>query len=509
MLQLHAGDSYGYRFAADGKDRRLLDRLRAQARRPRGDRGVRRLLPRRRPGDLRRDVLARRRDLGQGGLGPLEQHRRRRAVPDGRRAAPLPLPSRARVRRRGDRARAGGNAALRGAHARRPRRFASRPPTTAWRSRCERCGRGAAGRARTPRITAIGVALLAGARPRWSARAHRWNAGCSAAWFDACQRRAARVGVDARHRGRDRRAEPRAPRPVAVAAHAPRRADRRHRCATSPAAIGVDILMPEPDRLSPERLLRARARRIPCSRERPRALPSNDEVLARALAAAPRARARRDARADRATPRGATRPVVDRAARGASGRTPRATLPRFAGVPDIDALDAPPRATARLGRPPRDASCAASARRARRRTLVPALAIEMLRVALGAPASPVRRRRRRASRRRRRLRRADRGATARLRIHFSPRDARRFVSAVDVLDGEVEPERLARQAGPGGRDRPRARRLPHHAARRAHARQRDPRAAAREPRRRNAGSTRPRWAPWARARAVRAARARC
>ena len=31
--------------------------------------------------DLRRDVLARRSDLGQGGLGPFEQHRRRRAVP--------------------------------------------------------------------------------------------------------------------------------------------------------------------------------------------------------------------------------------------------------------------------------------------------------------------------------------------------------------------------------------------------------------------------------------------
>ena len=84
--QLHAGDSYGYRFERDGKavvystdsEHKLDD----PDDRPR----VRRLLPRRRPGDLRRDVLARRRHLGQGGLGPLEQRRGRRAVPDG--AAP-------------------------------------------------------------------------------------------------------------------------------------------------------------------------------------------------------------------------------------------------------------------------------------------------------------------------------------------------------------------------------------------------------------------------------------
>ena len=64
---------------------------------------LRRVLPRRRPRDLRRDVLAGRRDLGQGRLGPLEQRRRRRAVPAGRRRAPVPVPPRAGPRRRGDR----------------------------------------------------------------------------------------------------------------------------------------------------------------------------------------------------------------------------------------------------------------------------------------------------------------------------------------------------------------------------------------------------------------------
>ena len=93
--QHHAGDSYGYRFERDGKvvvystdsEHKLDD--------PAEDRGLRGVLPRRRPRDLRRAVLAGRRDLGQGGLGPLQQRRRRRAVPDRARPAPVPLPPRA------------------------------------------------------------------------------------------------------------------------------------------------------------------------------------------------------------------------------------------------------------------------------------------------------------------------------------------------------------------------------------------------------------------------------
>ena len=47
-------------------------------------------------------------------------------------AAPVPVPSRAGARRRGARDDAGGNAALRGDHARRRSRCAYRPPTTGW-----------------------------------------------------------------------------------------------------------------------------------------------------------------------------------------------------------------------------------------------------------------------------------------------------------------------------------------------------------------------------------------
>ena len=120
--QRHTGDSYGYRFERDGRSRHLLHRLRAQARRSRRHPRVRRVLPRRRPRHLRRAVLAGRLDLDQGGLGPLEQRGRRRAVPDGAGPAPLHVSPRADLRRREDRRGAGRDPAARGDHARRPRR---------------------------------------------------------------------------------------------------------------------------------------------------------------------------------------------------------------------------------------------------------------------------------------------------------------------------------------------------------------------------------------------------
>ena len=70
--------------SASGKSVVYTHRLGAQARRhpPRPQR-IRRVLPRRRSRHLRRHVFARRGDLGEGGLGPFEQHRGRRALPDG------------------------------------------------------------------------------------------------------------------------------------------------------------------------------------------------------------------------------------------------------------------------------------------------------------------------------------------------------------------------------------------------------------------------------------------
>ena len=64
----------------------------------------------------------------------------------------------------------------------------------------------------------------------------------------------------------------------------------------------------------------------------------------------------------------------------------------------------------------------------------------------------------------------------------------RFVSAVDVLDGRVDPAQLQRKLVLIGVTGLGLRRVPEHAARRAHAGQRDPRAAAGEPVRRHAAA---------------------
>src|SRR2546422_8576498 len=66
-----------------------------------------------------RHVLARRGGLGEGRLGPFQQHRRGRALPDGRRQAPGAVPPRAQFRRRVDRSRVEGHASPRGADPRR------------------------------------------------------------------------------------------------------------------------------------------------------------------------------------------------------------------------------------------------------------------------------------------------------------------------------------------------------------------------------------------------------
>ena len=54
-----------------------------------------------------------------------------------------------------------------------------------------------------------------------------------------------------------------------------------------PAAIGIDIWMPEADRLSPQQLLAAARQKDPVLAERLAALPSNDAELAAAIGAGP------------------------------------------------------------------------------------------------------------------------------------------------------------------------------------------------------------------------------
>src|SRR5262249_53385118 len=75
-------------FATRQQDDRLLDRLRTQISDPRPILSVRRVVPGCGCADFRRDVLARRPDLGQGRLGSFEQRCRGRAGAGGAGQAP-------------------------------------------------------------------------------------------------------------------------------------------------------------------------------------------------------------------------------------------------------------------------------------------------------------------------------------------------------------------------------------------------------------------------------------
>ena len=215
-----------------------------------------------------------------------------------------------------------------------------------------------------------------------------------------------------------------------------------------PAAIGINILMPEADALSPERLLAQAQVEDKTLADALRALPTHDAQLARAMAVAPTVlvvagtseATRQSLRAAPVTVHG-----VPRAAGGMTLGPPG--VPLYAGaVSSIDELDKQANGwglisaeTSRgvIRRMPTVASIDG--------TLVPSLALEMLRVAQHAPS----------------LRLAVSGsdvtsvtvgrlnvpteADGAVRVYFSPHLAQRFVSAVDVLDGRVREAELRGQ----------------------------------------------------------------
>jgi len=206
-----------------------------------------------------------------------------------------------------------------------------------------------------------------------------------------------------------------------------------------PAAIGIDLLMPEPDRLSPEQLLRHAEYHVPALAGPLAALPSHDEELARALAATPSVLG--SAGAHEATGMTLRAPMFVVQGSGADVTT---GIARYAAViTSIDVLD---RAAAGHGLLSVDRSDGVVRRIPLvfdvAGTLAPAFAIEMLRVAAKSPS----------------LRLLADGTRVRgiaigdflaptetdgaVRPYYSPSDARRFVAAVDVLDGRVDPERL-------------------------------------------------------------------
>ena len=212
-----------------------------------------------------------------------------------------------------------------------------------------------------------------------------------------------------------------------------------------PAAIGIDILMPETDRLSPQQLLQRARRQDPILAGRLDALPSNDAELAAAIGAGPVVLGlvgMPDATGKtlRAPPFVVADPDRREGSQGGASR-----VGKFGGAfPSIEELD---RAAAGHGL----MSVNETARGIIRRvplvvsingTLTPALSVEMLRVAMRVPA----------------LRMQVAGPAVRavaigdflapteedgsVRIYYSPRDARRYVSALDVLEGKVDPQSL-------------------------------------------------------------------
>ncbi len=212
-----------------------------------------------------------------------------------------------------------------------------------------------------------------------------------------------------------------------------------------PAAIGIDILMPEPDRLSPDRLLAQARQADPTLANRLPTLPSSDSELARAIAEAPVVLGLAGTPA--ATSRQPLAPpfvVVDRVQRDPARASTVVDLPHYAGaLTNIDLLDrsatghgliSAGRSDDVIRRLPLAARIADG--------FVPSLPIEMLRVALHASAvrlfvdGPV-------------VESIGVGDfvvptedDGELRIYYARRDSHRSVSAIDVLDGKVDPLRF-------------------------------------------------------------------
>ncbi len=211
-----------------------------------------------------------------------------------------------------------------------------------------------------------------------------------------------------------------------------------------PAAIGIDILMPEGDRLSPARALEQVAATDPTLAARIAMLPGNDAELAHAMAAAPVVLALAGTRdATRGQLRAPPVMVRDAAATSAAA----VVAPEFERVGGVLGkvveIDRAAAGRGLISAPSIDGIV--------RRvpllfdvngTLVPGFAMEMMRVAQGAPALHV----------------ATAGGAVRtvtagrltlpaerdgaMRVYFSPRDEQRYVPAVDVLDGRVDPQRF-------------------------------------------------------------------
>ena len=216
----------------------------------------------------------------------------------------------------------------------------------------------------------------------------------------------------------------------------------------APAAIALDILMPEADALSPERLLaRGSSGDTALDGSAVRSADERRRAGARADGRECGARRRGNAAADG---HGAARATVQvRDARGgdASGTPAPPKVAHYPGaLTSIDALDRAASGRGLISVDPeggiiRRVPLAASIDG----TLVPALAIEMIRAVLHEPSVRLHV----AGSRVEGISVGDFAvpteADGAVRIYYSRRSAQRFVSAVDVLEGKVDPARLAQK----------------------------------------------------------------
>ena len=297
---------------------------------------------------------------------------------------------------------------------------------------------------RTRRIRLAGAALVV-ALALVIAWAPRWTASLREAWFDGYQRISPRavgampatiVEIDAKSLA----ALGRWPWPRSTLAELVSRV-----AALQPAVVGIDILMPEPDPLSPERLLRDAGTQPPARAGELAALPTHDALLARAIAATPTVLAVAGMPEPTGMPLRAPPFVVQNAA--GTVHPDGLQVERFAGaLGSIDTINAAATGWGLVSADPaggviRRVPLVANVGG----TLIGALAIDMFRVAARAPS----------------LRLLASGPAIRgiaigtafvateadgyARVHFSPRDADRFVSAVDVLQGRADPAQLAQK----------------------------------------------------------------
>ncbi len=207
--------------------------------------------------------------------------------------------------------------------------------------------------------------------------------------------------------------------------------------ANAPAVIGVDLLLSEPDRLSPGAIALSLPASEAVTRERLLALPSNDAVLAQAIARAPvvlgiAGMPQATAFSLRAPPFRTT------------GGELLSPLSSYAGV--LTSLDLIDQAAQGRGLLSADLEGAVVRRMGLLASVAgtptPGLALEMLRVATDTPAIALS---------------IDKGAAVQVAVrgyaypvdadgqawvHFSEREPGRFVSAADVLSGTAERARL-------------------------------------------------------------------